>query len=92
MVEELVVPMRVRVRPEAGSVRVVWVLAMGLKRLATLLWMLLSMLADLMNLCATLVLINLISAQSHQTPIFWIFAANSKCFKEVEIILFLCFT
>lgn len=49
VVEELVVPMRVRVRPEAGSVRVVWVLAMGLKRFAILLWMLLSILADLIK-------------------------------------------
>lgn len=79
VVEELVVPMRVRVRPEAGSVRVVWVLAMGLKRFATLLWMLLSMLADLMNLCATL-LINLISALSLITK------DNQRSF-DIEVVL-----
>lgn len=35
VVLELVVPMRVSVRPLAGSSRETWVLAIGLKRLAT---------------------------------------------------------
>lgn len=35
VVLELVVPMRVRVRPEAGSWRETWVLAMGSNLLAT---------------------------------------------------------
>ena len=80
VVEELVVPMMVSVRPEAGSVSVVWVLAIGLKRLATLLWMLLSMLADLINLCATFVLINLIYVlhQSIKPPIFCILACSKQ--------------